>query len=103
MAYEGIIEACNRNLKRYPSSEDEDLMLMRDQSMFKSLPVSARHAIRLRWTEKKLLKRTIAAAELRIQNILYGENAQSSNVFDVPLNKDTILDNIADDIGLEFK
>ena len=62
---------------RYPTTEDEDSALMSDRLMFTALPVNARNAIRLRRTEKRLLKRTIATAERRIIEITSGEKARA--------------------------
>ena len=42
--------------ERYPTTEDDDTALMSDRKMFKGLPQNARNAIRLRRTEKRLLK-----------------------------------------------
>ena len=50
---------------------------MSDRLMFTALPVNARNAIRLRRTEKRLLKRTIATAERRIIEITSGEKARA--------------------------
>ncbi len=45
---------------------------MSDRSLFISLPVNARNSIRLRRTEKRLLARTIASTERRLDDLRDG-------------------------------
>lgn len=61
-----VIEAVNRQLSKYPNTEEEDAMLIKDKAMFRLLSYNQRMAIRHRRNEKRLLKRTIAALENQI-------------------------------------
>lgn len=58
-----VIEAVNRQLEKYPNTEEEDAALIKDKGMFRLLTYNQRMAIRHRRNEKRLLKRTIAALE----------------------------------------
>jgi hypothetical protein len=66
MALTCISQACEVALARYPTSEEDDSKLIADRNMFGMLSRNARMAVRLRRTEKRLLKRTLASAESRI-------------------------------------
>lgn len=61
-----VIEAVRRQLGKYPNTEEEDALLIKDKSMFRLLSYNQRMAIRHRRNEKRLLKRTIAALENQI-------------------------------------
>jgi hypothetical protein len=54
---------------RYPTTEAEDSKLMSDRNLYTLLPVNARNSIRLRRSEKRLLARTIASTERRIEDL----------------------------------
>jgi len=62
-----VVEAVQRQLSKYPQSEDEDVALIKDKAMFRLLSYNQRMAIRHRRTEKRLLKRTIAALQQQIR------------------------------------
>mmetsp|Transcript_11894 Transcript_11894/g.17743 ORF Transcript_11894/g.17743 Transcript_11894/m.17743 type:complete len:511 (+) Transcript_11894:62-1594(+) len=56
-----IIEACERALERYPTTEEEDTALMIDRGMYSLLSKNQRMAVKHRRQEKRILKKTIAA------------------------------------------
>jgi histone-lysine N-methyltransferase SETD3 len=62
-----VIDAVNRQLSKYPQTEEEDAALIKDKSLFRLLSKNQRMAVRHRRNEKRLLKRTIAALEQQIQ------------------------------------
>lgn len=62
-----MIEAVQRQLEKYPNSEEDDAALIKDKGMFRILSYNQRMAIRHRRNEKRLLKRTIAALENQIR------------------------------------
>jgi histone-lysine N-methyltransferase SETD3 len=62
-----VIEAVERQLSKYPQTEDDDATLIKDKSMFRFLSYNQRMAVRHRRNEKRLLKRTIAALEKQIR------------------------------------
>lgn len=62
-----VIEAVQRQLEKYPNSEEDDAALIKDKGMFRILSYNQRMAIRHRRNEKRLLKRTIAALENQIR------------------------------------
>lgn len=62
-----IIEAIQRQLSKYPTTEDDDAALIKDKAMFRLFSYNQRMAIRHRRNEKRLLKRTIAALEKQLQ------------------------------------
>jgi hypothetical protein len=105
LVYEAIIEACEVSAQRYPTTEDDDTLLMSDRFMFTALPVNARNAIRLRRTEKRLLKRTVASAERRMNEIKAGgqDPSVAGGEFKPWLEKKSIFDNIIDEIGVDLK
>ena len=86
--------------ERYPTTEDDDTALMSDRKMFKGLPQNARNAIRLRRTEKRLLKRTIATSERRLVQIRTGVLDPAPQPWKLPPKR---FDKILDDIGVELK
>jgi len=61
-----IIVAVKRQLSRYPQTEEDDAVVIRDKAMFRFLTYNQRMAVRHRRNEKRLLKRTIAALEKQI-------------------------------------
>lgn len=61
-----IIEAVNRQLSKYPQTEEDDANIIRDKKMFRLLSYEKRMAVRHRRNEKRLLKRTIAALEKQL-------------------------------------
>jgi len=63
-----IIDAVRSQLAKYPSTEEEDAILIQDKAMFKFFNYNGRMAIRHRRNEKRLLKRTVAALEKQIRN-----------------------------------
>ena len=63
-----IIDAVRSQLAKYPSTEEEDAILIQDKAMFKLFNYNGRMAIRHRRNEKRLLKRTVAALEKQIRN-----------------------------------
>jgi len=100
LVYEAIVEACNVALDRYPTTEEDDSALMADRSMFGMLPVNSRNAIRLRRTEKRLLKRTIASTERRLVEIQTGEVADTRKPWLEPKGR---FQGIIDEIGVDLK
>lgn len=58
-----VIEAVYRQLNKYPQTEEEDAIVIKDKKMFRMLSYNQRMAVRHRRNEKRLLKRTIAALE----------------------------------------
>lgn len=62
-----VIEAVKRQLSKYPNTEEEDAVLIKDKGMFRLLSYNQRMAIRHRRNEKRLLKRTIAALENQLR------------------------------------
>ena len=62
-----VIEAVRMQLEKYPTTEEQDVELIKDKNMFGTLSKQARMAIRHRRNEKRLLKRTIAALEKEIK------------------------------------
>ena len=62
-----VVDAVQRQLSKYPQTEEEDAALIKDKSLFKLLSYNQRMAVRHRRNEKRLLKRTIAALERQIQ------------------------------------
>jgi Rubisco LSMT substrate-binding/SET domain len=62
-----VIDAVQRQLGKYPQTEDEDAEIIKDKSMFRLLSYNQRMAVRHRRNEKRLLKRTIAALEKQIR------------------------------------
>lgn len=61
-----VINAIQRQLGKYPQTEEEDAILIKDKNLFKLLSYKQRMAVRHRRNEKRLLKRTIAALEKQI-------------------------------------
>lgn len=62
-----VIEAVKRQLSRYPNTEEEDAAAIKDKALFRLLNYKQRMSVRHRRTEKRLLKRTIAALEKQIR------------------------------------
>jgi hypothetical protein len=73
---------------------------MSDRQMFKGLPQNARNAIRLRRTEKRLLKRTIATSERRLVQIRTGVLDPTPQPWKLPPKR---FDKLLDEIGVEIK
>lgn len=61
-----VIDAVQRQLGKYPQTEEEDAAIIKDKGLFKLLSYNQRMAVRHRRNEKRLLKRTIAALEKQI-------------------------------------
>jgi hypothetical protein len=62
-----VIGAVSRQLSKYPNTEEDDALLIKDKGMFRLLSYNQRMAIRHRRNEKRLLKRTIAALEKQLR------------------------------------
>lgn len=62
-----VVGAVQRQLSKYPQSEDEDAEIIKDKTLFRLLSYNQRMAVRHRRNEKRLLKRTIAALEKQIR------------------------------------
>ena len=62
-----VVTAIQRQLSKYPQTEEEDAALIKDKSLFRLLSYNQRMAVRHRRNEKRLLKRTIAALEKQIR------------------------------------
>ena len=58
-----IISICESYLEKYPTSEEDDEKLVMDRSLFAALSRQQRMAVKLRLSEKKILKQTIKAVE----------------------------------------
>uniref|UniRef100_A0A7S2XYG6 Rubisco LSMT substrate-binding domain-containing protein n=1 Tax=Fibrocapsa japonica TaxID=94617 RepID=A0A7S2XYG6_9STRA len=65
-----IAEACELALSRYPTTEEQDVDLIKDYKMFALLPRNTRLAVKARRQEKRILKRTIAAVEREKEKII---------------------------------
>jgi len=63
-----IIDAIKIQLSKYPNTEEEDAILIKDKTMFRMFTYNQRMAIRHRRNEKRLLKRTISALEKQIRS-----------------------------------
>jgi hypothetical protein len=62
-----VIDAVQRQLSKYPNTEEEDATLIKEKGMFRLLSYNQRMAIRHRRNEKRLLKRTNAALENQLR------------------------------------
>lgn len=62
-----VIDAVQRQLGKYPQTEEQDAAIIKDKSLFRLLSYNQRMAVRHRRNEKRLLKRTIAALEKQIR------------------------------------
>lgn len=62
-----IVAAIKSQLRRYPTTEEQDAAIIKDKGMFKFFTFNQRMAIRHRRNEKRLLKRTVAALEKQIR------------------------------------
>ena len=62
-----VVEAVNKQLQLYPTTEEQDAAIIKDRGMFRMLSYNQRMAVRHRRNEKRLLKRTIAALEKQIR------------------------------------
>jgi Rubisco LSMT substrate-binding/SET domain len=62
-----VIAAVERQLSKYPETEEEDAEIIKDKALFRLLSYNQRMAVRHRRNEKRLLKRTIAALEKQIR------------------------------------
>lgn len=62
-----VVDAIQRQLTLYPTTEEEDAGIIKDRAMFRMLSYNQRMAVRHRRNEKRLLKRTIAALERQIR------------------------------------
>jgi protein-histidine N-methyltransferase len=62
-----VIAAVERQLSKYPQTEEEDAEIIKDKALFRLLSYNQRMAVRHRRNEKRLLKRTIAALEKQIR------------------------------------
>ena len=72
-----VIDAVQRQLSKYPQTEEEDAEIIKDKNLFRSLSYNQRMAVRHRRNEKRLLKRTIAALEKQIR--VQGLDVDASN------------------------
>ena len=66
-ALKSVIEAVQRQLSKYPNTEEDDAAMIKDRGMFRLLSYNQRMAVRHRRNEKRLLKRTIAALQTQIR------------------------------------
>ena len=62
-----VVDAVKRQLEKYPTTEEDDAIVIKDKVMFRLLGYNQRMAVRHRRNEKRLLKRTIAALEKQIR------------------------------------
>ncbi len=90
-----VVDAIQRQLTLYPTTEEQDAAIIKDRGMFRLLSYNQRMAVRHRRNEKRLLKRTIAALEKQIRTRgLDGDNldrAEGSTLGVVlPGEKDTV-------------
>ncbi|CAM9250188.1 unnamed protein product, partial [Choristocarpus tenellus] len=63
MVLDGLTEACMKALAGYPTTEEQDSIVMSDVAMFRALSKAQRMAVKHRRQEKRILRRTIAAVE----------------------------------------
>ncbi|CAM9775772.1 unnamed protein product [Discosporangium mesarthrocarpum] len=61
MVLDAIAKACTMALEGYPTTEEQDSIVMGDTSLFRSLTKSQRMAVKHRRQEKRILRRSIAA------------------------------------------
>ena len=82
-----IAAACDAALSRYPTTEEQDSAIIEDRTMFNMLSRNQRMAIRLRRTEKRLLKKTIETTGRRLSEIdgpVAGTQAPENRVVNFP-------------------
>jgi len=63
-----IISAVKTQLRKFPTTEEQDALLIQDKGMFRLFSYNQRMAVRHRRNEKRLLKRTVAALERQIRS-----------------------------------
>jgi histone-lysine N-methyltransferase SETD3 len=89
-----IISICESYLERYPTTEEEDNTLIADRAMFATLSRQQRMAVKLRASEKRILKASIKAVEDELAKLpaivsLSGEIAAAGRSFDTMGTKTT--------------
>lgn len=68
-AYTILQDAIQDIMDGYPTSIDEDEKLVRDRTMFELLPKNQRNAVRVRYTEKVILRATMATIDKILNNV----------------------------------
>lgn len=63
-----VVDACKSALTNYPTTIEEDEKLVKDRSLYMMLPQKRRWAIRLRLSEKRILRRTVLNIEQEMTN-----------------------------------
>eukprot|EP00752_Nemacystus_decipiens_P006075 g5483.t1 len=61
MVLDSLVEACKATIAGYPTTEEQDSVIMNDPGMFRALSKTQRMAVKHRRQEKIILRRTIAA------------------------------------------
>eukprot|EP00903_Cladosiphon_okamuranus_P014462 g13418.t1 len=61
MVLDSLVEACKATIAGYPTTEEQDSVIMNDAGMFRALSKTQRMAVKHRRQEKIILRRTIAA------------------------------------------
>ncbi|CAM9726295.1 unnamed protein product [Laminaria digitata] len=61
MVLDSLAEACLATIEGYPTTEEQDSLIMNDPGMFRALTKAQRMAVKHRRQEKRILRRTIAA------------------------------------------
>ena len=90
-----IISICETYLGKYPTTEEEDEKLVSDRNSFSLLTRQQRMAVKLRLSEKKILKLTISAVQeelLKLPTVvsMSGEIAAAGRSFDTMKDKATV-------------
>ncbi|CEL95601.1 unnamed protein product [Vitrella brassicaformis CCMP3155] len=78
-----VIEQCAEILQRYPTTDAEDEALISDRGLFSMMSKSQRMAVRMRFQEKRILKRTMAALKARRKNVKMQVEAVAEDL-DIP-------------------
>jgi hypothetical protein len=67
--FSSIRSACEVALEGYPTTEEQDSLLMNDEGMFRTLDRITRMAIKHRRQEKRILQRTIGAVSKELERL----------------------------------
>jgi len=64
-----LLDICENYLSNYPTTIEEDEVLVRDKALFAALGRQRRMAVKLRASEKRILYRTIQAVQEELQKL----------------------------------
>lgn len=92
-----IVSICESYLDKYPTTVDEDDVLIADKALFAALSRQQRMAVKLRASEKRILQLTIVAVKDELVKLpsvvsLSGEVAAAGRSFD-PINSKASVEN----------